>query len=137
MAHVDQSNEWARAYSPSLAEFESLARESYARLPGDFRALTGEVVILLADFPSDEIFEDMALETPFDLLGLFQGVPMPDDGALAPTVTNILLFKRNLVMAGPKEDLLASEEPVVKQFLRGSTRGPIGMSEERDRPELL
>jgi predicted Zn-dependent protease with MMP-like domain len=73
MAHVDQSNEWARAYSPSLAEFESLARESYARLPGDFRALTGEVVILLADFPSDEIFEDMALETPFDLLGLFEG----------------------------------------------------------------
>lgn len=73
MASVDQTNQWERAYSPSLAEFESLARESYARLPDAFRGLTGDLVIRLDDFPSDEICEDMALETPFDLLGLFEG----------------------------------------------------------------
>jgi phospholipid/cholesterol/gamma-HCH transport system ATP-binding protein len=54
-----------------------------------------------------------------------------------PTAKNIsdhlaLLYRRNLVMAGPKEDLLNSERPVVRQFLRGSTKGPIGMSEEKD-----
>jgi phospholipid/cholesterol/gamma-HCH transport system ATP-binding protein len=54
-----------------------------------------------------------------------------------PTAKNIsdhlaLLYRRNLVMAGPKEDLLNSEKPVVRQFLRGSTKGPIGMSEEKD-----
>jgi predicted Zn-dependent protease with MMP-like domain len=73
MARVDQTNEWGRAYSPSLAEFESLAREGYARLPNEFRALTGDLIIRLDEFPSDEIIEDMALETPFDLLGLFEG----------------------------------------------------------------
>jgi phospholipid/cholesterol/gamma-HCH transport system ATP-binding protein len=54
-----------------------------------------------------------------------------------PTARNIadhlaLLYRRNLVMAGPKEELLESDRPVVRQFLRGSTKGPIGMSEEKD-----
>ena len=35
-------------------------------------------------------------------------------------------------MFGPREVLLTSEEPVVKQFLNGSRIGPIGMSEEKD-----
>ena len=38
-----------------------------------FRQLTGEIVILIAEFPTDEIMDDLALETPFDLLGLFEG----------------------------------------------------------------
>lgn len=43
-----------------------------------------------------------------------------------------LLFRRNLVMFGPREVLLTSEEAVVKQFLNGRREGPIGMSEEKD-----
>jgi phospholipid/cholesterol/gamma-HCH transport system ATP-binding protein len=43
-----------------------------------------------------------------------------------------MLFRRNLVMFGPREVLLTSEEPVVKQFLNGRMIGPIGMSEEKD-----
>ncbi len=43
-----------------------------------------------------------------------------------------MLFRRELVMFGPREVLLTSEEPVVKQFLNGSRIGPIGMSEEKD-----
>jgi phospholipid/cholesterol/gamma-HCH transport system ATP-binding protein len=45
-----------------------------------------------------------------------------------------LLFRRRLVSFGPKEDMFTSNDPVVKQFLAGSTDGPIGMSEEKDRP---
>lgn len=43
-----------------------------------------------------------------------------------------MLFRRNLVMFGPREVLLTSDEPVVEQFLRGRRAGPIGMSEEKD-----
>jgi phospholipid/cholesterol/gamma-HCH transport system ATP-binding protein len=43
-----------------------------------------------------------------------------------------MLFRRELIMFGPREVLLTSEEPVVKQFLNGSRIGPIGMSEEKD-----
>ncbi len=43
-----------------------------------------------------------------------------------------LLFRRQLVMFGPREQLLTSDEPVVRQFLNGRREGPIGMSEEKD-----
>ena len=47
-----------------------------------------------------------------------------------------LLFRRELVMFGPREMLLSSDEPVVRQFLNARRHGPIGMSEEKDVSEL-
>ncbi|MBF6215715.1 ABC transporter ATP-binding protein [Nocardia puris] len=47
-----------------------------------------------------------------------------------------MLFRRNLVMFGPREVLLTSDEPVVKQFLNGRMIGPIGMSEEKDESQM-
>jgi phospholipid/cholesterol/gamma-HCH transport system ATP-binding protein len=43
-----------------------------------------------------------------------------------------MLFRKHLVMFGPREVLLTSDEPVVRQFLNGRRVGPIGMSEEKD-----
>lgn len=43
-----------------------------------------------------------------------------------------MLYRKKLVMFGPREVLLTSEEPAVKQFLNGRRIGPIGMSEEKD-----
>ncbi|ALG13932.1 ABC transporter ATP-binding protein [Kibdelosporangium phytohabitans] len=53
---------------------------------------------------------------------------------LARTVPDNLgmLYRRELVMFGPREVLLTSDEPAVQQFLNGSRFGPIGMSEEKD-----
>ncbi len=47
-----------------------------------------------------------------------------------------MLFRRELVMFGPREVLLTSEEPVIKQFLNGTMNGPIGMSEEKDAAQM-
>ena len=73
MARIDNSRAWRDLYSPSLEELEMLALDAYAHLPEEFRRLTGEIVIQLAEFPTDEIMDDLSLETPFDLLGLFEG----------------------------------------------------------------
>ena len=43
-----------------------------------------------------------------------------------------MLYRRNLVRFGPAREMFNSDIPVVKQFLSGSTDGPIGMSEEKD-----
>lgn len=43
-----------------------------------------------------------------------------------------MLYRRHLVMFGPREVLLTSAEPAVVQFLNGRPDGPIGMSEEKD-----
>ncbi|QNS06493.1 ABC transporter ATP-binding protein [Streptomyces xanthii] len=47
-----------------------------------------------------------------------------------------MLYRRNLVTFGPREVLLTSEEPVVRQFLTADVVGPIGMSEEKDAATL-
>ena len=47
-----------------------------------------------------------------------------------------LLYRRHLAMFGPREMLLSSEEPVVRQFLNAQRQGPIGMAEEKDADEL-
>ncbi len=43
-----------------------------------------------------------------------------------------MLYLRNLVAFGSKEEMFNSDVPVVRQFLAGATDGPIGMSEEAD-----
>ncbi|TDD05482.1 ABC transporter ATP-binding protein [Saccharopolyspora terrae] len=57
---------------------------------------------------------------------------------LARTVPDNLgmLFRRELVLFGPREVLLTSEDPVVAQFLSGDKTGPIGMSEEKDQASI-
>ncbi len=47
-----------------------------------------------------------------------------------------LLYRRHLAMFGPREMLLSSNEPVVRQFLNARRQGPIGMAEEKDTSEL-
>lgn len=71
--------------APTLADFERLADEAFSRLPAEFRAMCGEVIIRVEDFPTDDVLEELEAETPFDLLGLFSGVGMAQDGAVAET----------------------------------------------------
>jgi len=46
-----------------------------------------------------------------------------------------LLYHGHLAMFGPREMLLSSTEPVVRQFLNAQRVGPIGMAEEKDATE--
>jgi predicted Zn-dependent protease with MMP-like domain len=73
MARIYQTRAWQDQLSPSMEEMELLALETYAHLPEQFRTLTGEIIIQIAEFPTDEIMDDLSLESPFDLLGLFEG----------------------------------------------------------------
>ncbi|MEC3982417.1 ABC transporter ATP-binding protein [Amycolatopsis sp. H20-H5] len=47
-----------------------------------------------------------------------------------------MLFRKELVLFGPREVLLTSDEPVIEQFLNGRRAGPIGMSEEKDQATM-
>ncbi len=100
----------ARAPAPAVSisedELERIAAAALAELPEDVRAKLEHVPILIDDLPSKELVAD-GLDPR--LLGLFQGAAMPDDGALAPTVTNILLFKKNIERASRDLDQLADE----------------------------
>ena len=80
----DDPPAWRSAAAPSLAEFEALAADAYARLPETFRNLCENLVIQVSDFPTDEVLDSMNAETEFDLLGLFQGIGLPFQSASMP-----------------------------------------------------
>lgn len=70
--------------APTLGEIEALAADAYGRLPEGFRALCDNLIIQVADFPTEEVQDQINVETEFDLLGLFQGVGLPFQSASAP-----------------------------------------------------
>ena len=91
---------WSGRQAPSLDDFAALAEAAFAALPDDFRALAGEVAFAVADFPSEEVLDEMEAETPFDILGLFEGVGLahadavPASGALA---NRVWLYRRPIL----------------------------------------
>lgn len=87
-------------------QLEEIALETLAELPPKIRQLLDKVPILIDSYPSEDIIED-----GFDprSLGFFQGTPMPEEGSGTPSVTNILLFKKNLERSAMDEDHLADE----------------------------
>jgi predicted Zn-dependent protease with MMP-like domain len=71
--------------APSLDDLEGLARSAYAGLPETFRALVGDIQFRVADFPEEDVLKDLGLQSEFDILGLFQGIGLAQDVAVAQT----------------------------------------------------
>jgi phospholipid/cholesterol/gamma-HCH transport system ATP-binding protein len=107
------------------------------------RALVLEPEIILFDEPDsgldpvrvaylNQLIVDLNAQTDATFL-----IVTHDIGTARTVPDNLgMLFRRELVMFGPREVLLTSEEPVVKQFLNGRREGPIGMSEEKDSAQV-
>jgi predicted Zn-dependent protease with MMP-like domain len=68
------SSAWQSMQPPSLEDFEVLARSAWENMPAEFKSLCDNLTIRVADFPTDEIIDELDLETPFDILGLFEGM---------------------------------------------------------------
>ncbi len=74
------SASWAPMNAPTLGDFEAIAEAAFKALPESFRKLCADLVISVEDFPDEETLEEMDCETPFDLLGLFRGLGLPQNG---------------------------------------------------------
>ncbi len=84
---------------PDLADMESMAREALRSIPNSLRSRITDVVIRIDDFPDTEIQRDMGLQNPFQLLGLYRGVPLDAKSVSdAPQHVDIIyLFRRPLL----------------------------------------
>ena len=63
---------------PDAAEIEGLARATLARLPQPFAAHLAGIVLLVEEFADEEVLADLGLADPFELTGLYEGVPLGD-----------------------------------------------------------
>jgi predicted Zn-dependent protease with MMP-like domain len=85
---------------PTLADIEALAESALATIPQELRRHEKNLVIRVDDFPDEETEDEMDLESPFDLLGLYRGVDMPhqnvsDPGGRPPDM--VFLFRRPIL----------------------------------------
>ena len=68
---------WSSLKAPTLEEMEVMAHAEFERLPQAFRKLCEGLIIRVDDFATDEVLDQMGIQSEFDLLGLFQGVGLP------------------------------------------------------------
>ena len=93
-------NQWSERQAPGLDEFEAMGRAAFATLPEHFRALVGEVTFTVAEFPDDDVVEELEAESPFEILGLFHGVGIAHGSAVPSTGTmpnRIWLYRRPIL----------------------------------------
>jgi predicted Zn-dependent protease with MMP-like domain len=64
--------------APTADEIEALALAALARLPAQFRAHLGDVVVRVEEFADAETLAELGIDDPFDLTGLYEGVPLGD-----------------------------------------------------------
>ena len=85
--------------APPAGDIEKIAAEAYRTIPELLRERADEVRIRVKEFPSEEIMREMALETPFDLLGLYEGVPFGDKSVsdVRHDIDMIFLYRRPLL----------------------------------------
>ena len=85
--------------SPSAADIEAIARRALAALPEPFAAHLKDVVLLVEEFAADATLAEMGIEDPFDLTGLYEGLPLNlksvDTSGTLPD--RILLFRRPIL----------------------------------------
>jgi len=84
---------------PSLDDIGALARAAFAALPDEFRALTGDIVFAVQDFPDAETVAELDLGEDEDLLGLFHGAPLSAQIAnmAGPEPTMIFLYRKPIL----------------------------------------
>jgi predicted Zn-dependent protease with MMP-like domain len=58
--------------------FERLVAEAITLIPRRFRREMRNVAVVVEDEPSAELLEEMEIEPPDSLYGLYQGTPLPD-----------------------------------------------------------
>ena len=64
--------------APSLADFETLAQRAFDELPPEVRTACAGLLIRVEDFADEEVLDDMEIEDPYELTGLYDGVALTE-----------------------------------------------------------
>jgi predicted Zn-dependent protease with MMP-like domain len=85
--------------APSAAEIEAFAEATLKSVPEPFRAEALSVGLVVDDLASDDVLDALDIESPYELTGLYEGVPLTErsvsDQPLAPSL--IWLFRRAIL----------------------------------------
>jgi len=116
---------------PSADEMEAIARRALLSLPEPFAGHLRDVVLLIEEFADDETLDSMGIEDPFDLTGIYEGIPLTersvDQSGTLPD--KIRLFRRPILdeWAGGEDTL----EHLIAHVLVHEVGHHFGLSDEQ------
>jgi predicted Zn-dependent protease with MMP-like domain len=88
--------------------FTELVEEALREIPRSFRDAMKNVAVIVEDEPPPHILQEMEIEPPDSLFGLYQGTPLPDRGwAYGNTLPD-----RISIYQGPIEDSCDDDDEV-------------------------
>jgi predicted Zn-dependent protease with MMP-like domain len=91
--------DWTGLRAPDAAEMEAMARAAAAKLPSEFASRAQDVAIRVMEFAPDEMLDELEVDDPFELTGLYDGIPVTEksvsDQPGGPDI--IWLFRRPLM----------------------------------------
>ena len=84
---------------PSAQEIEAIARRALGALPAPFAASLGDLVLKVEDFADEATLREMGMDDPFELTGLYEGVPLTERSVeQSGTLPDIVrLFRRPIL----------------------------------------
>ena len=68
--------------APDAAELENMARAALQALPAEFAPLAADVAIRVAEFAPEEILDELQIDDPFELTGLYDGIPVTEKSVM-------------------------------------------------------
>ncbi|SET67672.1 metallopeptidase family protein [Paracoccus homiensis] len=91
--------DWEGVSAPDAAEIEALAHQAVASLPARFAGHAKDVAIRVAEFAPEDVLDELQIDDPFELTGLYDGIPMTEksiaDQSGGPDV--VWLFRRPIL----------------------------------------
>ncbi len=68
--------------APDADLMEAIARATIARLPSEFQAHLGDIVLIVEDYADAETLNALGIDHPLDLSGLYHGRPVGDKSSM-------------------------------------------------------
>ena len=116
--------------APSAADIEALARASLKRLPEPFASHLQAVVLTVEEFSDEATLADMGIDDPFELTGLYHGMPVGEKSVehSGTLPDRIFLYRRAILDEWAAEG--ESLEHLVHHILVHEVGHHFGLSDE-------
>ena len=63
-------------HPPTAEEIEAIARQAMGALPQPFASHLADVVLQVDEYPDDDLLQEMGIDHPLDLTGVYEGIPI-------------------------------------------------------------
>jgi predicted Zn-dependent protease with MMP-like domain len=85
--------------APGLEVFETLAEAALAAIPAPYAVAARRIAIRIADFASPDMLAGLEMDDPFELTGLYEGIPLTEKSVMDQPMgpDTIWLFRRPIL----------------------------------------